>query len=124
MQGAALDREFQSELTAIEQWFRTVSAGQQSVALHTLLQNANRAQVDLVNYALRQPDSITSLDELMRMMSAAEPSYRGVTFTGGREGPERDPYRPPTHRDPLVIFNRAPDDASWYGSTGPSLIIP
>ncbi|KAK7725599.1 hypothetical protein SLS63_008055 [Diaporthe eres] len=77
MQGAAADVEFQGELDAIEQWFRTVNAGQQGVALHALLQNASRAQLDLVRHALRHPESIATLSDLLGTIFN-EWSYRGA----------------------------------------------
>lgn len=142
MQSAAADMEFQDELNAIDQWFRTVNAGQQGVALHTLLQNASRTQLDLVRHALRQAESITTLSDLMRTIFHEE-SYRGVTFTGG-EAPERGFQRPSSHRGPTIIvdrtspyqYGRPPTDTSssrpsqagtddtWYSSTDSSFIGP
>ncbi|KAG6353503.1 hypothetical protein INS49_005464 [Diaporthe citri] len=53
MQAAASGRRFQDELNALERWFYVVDAGQQGVALHTMLQNANPAHIDYVSHVLR-----------------------------------------------------------------------
>lgn len=104
MQKAAVDLGLQNEVNAIEQWFRVSDEGQGSVALHTLLQHATRAQLDLVRYALRQPELITTLPELMSTVFN-EGSYRGVTFTRG-ELPERGFHRPSSYRGPAIIVDR------------------
>lgn len=65
MQAAASDRGFQDELNALERWFYVVSAGQQGVALHTLLQNANPAYVDYVGRVLRRRGAVAPLSEVI-----------------------------------------------------------
>lgn len=65
MQAAASDRGFQDELNALERWFYVVSAGQQGVALHTLLQNANPAYVDYVSRVLRRRGAVAPLSEVI-----------------------------------------------------------
>lgn len=142
MQKAAVDLELQDEVNATEQWFRVLDEGQGSVALHTLLQHATRAQLDLVRYALRQPELITTLPELISTVFN-EGSYRGVTFTRG-EVPERGFQRPLSHRGPTIIvdrtspyqYGRPPTDTSssrpsqaatddtWYSSTDSSFFVP
>ena len=65
MQTAISDHRFQDELRSLERWFYVVSAGQQGVALHTLLQNANPAHVDYIRHILRRRGTITPLSELV-----------------------------------------------------------
>lgn len=65
MQAAVSDRRFQDELNALERWFYVVNAGQQGVALHTMLQNANPAYIDYVSYVLRRRGTIAPLSELI-----------------------------------------------------------
>lgn len=76
MQTATTDRKFQDELNYIDQWFRGVNAGQQSVALHTLLQKLDPAQMDVINRLLHRRGSIAPLSELMGTIPA----------TGSNEG--------------------------------------
>lgn len=65
MQAAASDPRFRDELNALERWFYVVSAGQQGVALHTLLQNANPAYVDYVGRVLRRRGVVAPLSEVI-----------------------------------------------------------
>ncbi|KAH8768333.1 hypothetical protein F5883DRAFT_554384 [Diaporthe sp. PMI_573] len=65
MQTAVSDQRFQDELRSLERWFYVVSAGQQGVALHTLLQNANPAHVDYIRHILHRRGTITPLSELV-----------------------------------------------------------
>ncbi|KAG8158648.1 hypothetical protein KVR01_011770 [Diaporthe batatas] len=64
IQAAMADQGFQEQLRSLEQWFCVVSAGQQRVALHTLLQNANPAHVDSVRHVLRRWGPVVPLSEL------------------------------------------------------------
>lgn len=106
MQVAVSDVKFQGELNAFDQWFRTVNPGQQSVALHTLLQNASGAQRDVVNYATHQPESIIPLDALMGTIPIdVSGAYRGVTYTR-REEPDRASQRPSSYRGPTIVVDR------------------
>lgn len=65
MQAAMSDHGFRDQLRSLEQWFYVVSAGQQSVALHTLLENANPAHVDYVRHVLRRQGFVIPLAELI-----------------------------------------------------------
>lgn len=70
MQTAISDQRFRDELNSLERWFYVVGAGQQSVALHTLLQNANPAHVDYIRHVLRHRGFITPLSEVVGKSSA------------------------------------------------------
>lgn len=80
MQMAISDPRFRDELNSLERWFYVVGAGQQSVALHTLLQNANPAHVDYIRHILRRRGSVTPISELIGTSSTApdtsEASFR------------------------------------------------
>lgn len=65
MQVAVSDRRFQDDLNALERWFYVVNAGQQGVALHTLLQNASPAHVDYISRLLRRRGAIAPLAEVI-----------------------------------------------------------
>lgn len=71
MRTATLDPRFQNELNSLERWFYVVSAGQQGVALHTLLQNANPAYVDYLSHVFRRRGSIAPLSELIGTIQPA-----------------------------------------------------
>lgn len=85
MQAAASDRRFQDELSALERWFYVVNAGQQGVALHTLLQNANPAYVDYISRLLRRRGAILPLSELIGATDSTG-SNTGEFFSIGEGG--------------------------------------
>lgn len=74
MQTATTDKRFQDELNHINLWFRGVKAGQQSVALHTFLQELDPAQMNVINSVVHRRGSIAPLSELMETIPAADSS--------------------------------------------------
>lgn len=85
MQMAVLDQRFRDELNSLERWFYVVGAGQQSVALHTLLQNANPAHVDYIRHVLRRRGSVTPISELIGTSSTAPNTSEAFFREGGLE---------------------------------------
>ncbi|KAK6520787.1 Flap-structured DNA-binding and RNA-binding protein [Arthrobotrys conoides] len=94
MAAATLDQEFKDELSAIEQWFRVLSAAERTAALYALLQQTSPVQVRFFIAILQQMASSQS-DPLSNRMSE---------LMVGEQSRHSFPSRPPP--SPTTLTNR------------------